>query len=85
MKSGFKRAINWSKKQSKVLTGRQNQYLDYLIDRSFQVVNRLFGLSFENNADRTGLTGYLLPKVEMKDYNVMVDAQNFFDQTVKII
>ena len=30
-----------------------NPYLDYLIDPSFQGVNSLFVLSFENTADRT--------------------------------
>ena len=26
---------------------------------------------------------YFIPKVKVKDYNVMIDAQNFFDQSVK--
>ena len=59
---------------------RQNQYLDYLIDPSFQVVNRLFVLSFENNEYSTTHRGYFLPKIEIKDYNVIIDGQNFFDQ-----
>ena len=41
LKFGFKRTINWNKYQSKISTERPNQYLDYLIDRSFQGVNRL--------------------------------------------
>ena len=49
LKSGFKRTINWNKYQSKVSVERQNQYLDYLIDPSFQGANRLFVLSFENH------------------------------------
>ena len=28
-------------------------------------------------------TRYFLPKVEMKNYNLMIDGQNFFDQSVK--
>ena len=42
LKSGFKRTINWNKYQAKVSTERVNQCLDYLIDPSFQAVNRLF-------------------------------------------
>ena len=42
LKSGFKRAIYGNKYQSKVSIKRQNQYLDILIDSSFQGVNRLF-------------------------------------------
>ena len=64
-------------------TKRQNQYLDFLIDPSFQGVNRLFGLSFENEEDRKAQTGYYLPKVDIKDYNVMIDEKSFFDQPVK--
>ena len=50
LNSGFKVTIKWNKCQLKVSIERQNQYLDYLIDPSFQVVNRLFVLSFEDNA-----------------------------------
>ena len=28
-------------------------------------------------------TRYFLPKVEMKDYNALIDGKNFFDQPVK--
>ena len=46
---------------SKVTIQRQNQYLDYLIDPSFQgEVNRLFVLSFQNNVVRTGHTRYFI-------------------------
>ena len=52
LKSGFQRTINWDKYQPKVATERQNQYLDLLIKWSFQGVNRLFVLLFENEGDR---------------------------------
>ena len=54
-----------------------------VIKIGFHGVNRLFVLSFENNAHRTGPTVYFPPKVEIRDYNVMIDVQNFFDQLVK--
>ena len=69
LKSGFKRPVNWNKYQSKISTEAQNQYLDFLIDSSFQRVNRLFVLSFENENDRTSHSNYYLPNVEIKDYN----------------
>ena len=50
LKSGFKKTIYLNKYQSKVKIERQNQYLDYLSDYlSFQGINRLFVLLFENN------------------------------------
>ena len=83
LKSGFKRTINWNKYQSKVSIQAPNPYLDYLIDPSFQEVNRVFVLSFENRTGRIVHTGYYLPKVEIKDYIFMIDGQNFFNQLVK--
>ena len=63
LKSGFKRAINWNNYQSKVTIERQRQYLDYLIDPSFQGGYRPFFSSIENNADQTGRTWYFFPKI----------------------
>ena len=83
LKSGFKRNINWNKYQSKVSIQTQNPYLDYLTDPSFQDINRIFVLSFENTTDRTVHTKSYLPTVEIKDDNVVVDGQNFSDQPVK--
>ena len=82
LKSDFKRIVNWNKYESSVKTFAQNKYLNYLINPSFQGVNRLFVLSFENENDRTSHSTYYLPKVEIKDYNVMIDGRNFFDQPI---
>ena len=83
LNSGSKRRINWNEFQSKISTERPNQYLDYLIDPSFQEVNRPFNLSFENEAQRASYKQYYLPSVEIKDYNVILDEQNLFDQLVR--
>ena len=40
LRSGFKRTINWNKYQAKSSTDKENQYLDYLIDPSFQGLNK---------------------------------------------
>ena len=82
LKSGFKRIVNWNKYESSVKTFAQNRYLNHLINPSFQGLNRLFVLSFENENDRTSHSTYYLPKVEIKDYNVMIDGRNFFDQAI---
>ena len=50
---------------------------------SFQGVNRLFVLAFENDTQRISAKGYYLPNVEIKDYNIMINGENFFDQPVK--
>ena len=44
LRSGFKITIDWSKHQTKVSLERKNQYVDFLINPSFQRVDRLFVL-----------------------------------------
>ena len=66
LKSGFKRAIKWNKYETKASTEGVNQYLDLLIDPSFQAVNRLFVLLFENEGDRKVHTGYIFQKEKKK-------------------
>ena len=83
LKSGFKRTINWNKYELKLTVQAQNQYLDSVINPSFQGVNRLFVLSFQNNGSRTSYTIYNLPLVEVNCYNVVIDGRNFFEQPVK--
>ena len=83
LKLGFKRTINWNKYQSKPELMERNQYLNYLIDPSFQGVNRRFVLSFKDDAQRINNKIYFLPNLEVKDYNVMNDGKNFFDHSVK--
>ena len=62
LKSGFKRTIIWNKYQSKVTIQAPNPYIDQ-IDRSFQQVNILFILLFENKDDITVQT---LKKITFK-------------------
>ena len=47
-------------------------------------MNRLFVLSFENEADRTSFSKYYVPKIEIKDFNVLIDGKPFFEIPVKI-
>ena len=54
-----------------------------MIDSTFTEENRLFVLSFENENDRTSFSKYYTPKVEIKDFNVLVNGKNFFDVPVK--
>ena len=83
LKSGFKRAINWNKYLSKPELLAQNPNLNHLIESSFQGVNRLFVLAFENDNHRTTHDRYYLPNVEIKKYNIMINGENFFDQPIK--
>ena len=81
--SRFKRVINWNKYLSRPALLAQNPNLNYLIDPSFQWVNRLSVLEFGNDAQRKVHSGYYLQNVEIKNYNVMINRVNFFDQPIK--
>ena len=83
LNSGFKRVINWNKYLSKPKLLAQNQNINHLVEPSFQGVNRLFVLAFENDDDRTSYDEYYLPTVEIKDYNIVINGENFFDQQIK--
>ena len=65
LKSSLKRTINWNKYQLNPKTHSQNRHLTHLVDPSFQGVNRLFVLSFENEDDGTSHSTY-----------VMIDGKN---------
>ena len=80
LKSGFKRTVNWNKYQSKISTQRPNQYLDYLIDPSFQAVNIFFVLSLKGETQRTSYKRYYLLTVETKNYIMLW----FMDKTCLI-
>ena len=54
-----------------------------MIDPSPQGIIKIFILSFENNTNTTVCIKYYLQTVEIKKYNVMIDEQKFFDQSVK--
>ena len=83
LKPGFKRTINGNKYLAKPELLARNSNLNHLIEPSFQGVNRLFVLAFEDDAQRISRKRYYIPNVEIKDYNVMIDRKNVFDQPVK--
>ena len=61
----------------------KNDNLNYLIDPTFTNVNRLFVLTFKNEDDRSSFSNYYVPKVEIKDFNVLIDGKPFFEIPVK--
>ena len=92
LKSGFKRTIKWNKYRSQIIIQPQNNNLSYLIDPIFTNVNRLFVLSFqrtagENNTTkdyRDSFSHYDVPNARIKDFNVLIDGESFFDLPVKM-
>ena len=78
LKSEFKHTINRNKYHSKAKPqNAPNPYLDFLINQSFQGVNRLFVLPFNVPDNRTGHSRYYLPTAKVENYNVMIAEKNF--------
>ena len=57
IKSRLQRVINWNKYLSKSELLAQNPNLNHLVEPSFQEVNRLFVLAYENDTQRTSAKG----------------------------
>ena len=56
----------------------QNKY-----QSKYQGINRLFFFSFEDKEQRKSYKRYYFPTVEIKNYNILIDGQNFLDQPVR--
>ena len=84
LKSGFKKTIKWNKYRSQMSIQNNNNNLNY---STLTNVNRLFFLSFEITDDhkdyRDSFSHYYVPKVQIKDFNALIDGRTFFDLPVK--
>ena len=94
LNEGFKRSVYWNSyetKPAKVIEQGKNIY--ELLNASFQGVKRLFVLAYfvaaGNDADQeAGIKDnkkYFLPRGEIKNYNVLIDGRNFYDQPINDI
>ena len=75
--------ISWNKYLPKPELSAQNPNLNHLGEPSFQRVNRLFVLAFESDTQRTTGKSCYLPNVEIRNYNVIIKGEIFFDQPIK--
>ena len=57
----------------------KTNHLNHLIDPVFTKVNKLFVSWFENEEDRISFSKYYVRKVEIKDFNELIDGKSFFD------
>ena len=64
-------------------TEAANSNLNILIDPTFTNANRLFALAYQTADDRQSFSQFYLPKVMVKDYNVIIDKLAFFDLPIK--
>ena len=86
----FKRSVYWNECKSKIETKNldNNNVTRFPLDGSFQGDNRLFVLAFDNinndgnKVERNSHRKYFLPRVNITNYNVLIDGRNFYDQPI---
>ena len=91
LKAEFKRTVKWNKYRSEMSNQVENNNLNHLINPTFTNVKRISLLLFknehgnddENESVRTSFSKYYVPKVEIKDFNVLIDGKPFFEIPVK--
>ena len=92
LSEGFERTVIWNEYKSKIerinIPANDNSFKRTTLDTSFQGVNKLLAAAYktddiERNANtQNSKTRYCLPRAEIKDYNVLIDGRNFYDQNV---
>ena len=92
LSKGFERNVVWNEYKSKIervtIPQNDNMFRRTILDVSFQGVSKLFTAACEtNDVERNANTEesrrrYCLPRAEIKDYNVLIDERNFYDQNV---
>ena len=60
-----------------------NNSLNILIDPTFTNVNRLFVIAYQITIDRQSFSTFYLPRLMIKDYNIIIDKLVFFDLPIK--
>ena len=97
LNEGFKRSVQWNEYKVDFKNGQATNNFSKLLDASFQGVNRLFVLAFNNTftkdarnnevdnvnrVKRNDYRKYYLPRVKINKYNVLIDDRNFYDQPI---
>ena len=90
LNEGFKGLVYWNEYKSKIETKEvdANNLKRFALDASSQGVNRLFALAFDNTNDsdnkveRDSHRKFFLPRVDITNYNILIDGRNFYDQPI---
>ena len=85
LNEGFKSEY---KSKTETKTADDNNVIRFPLGASFQGVKRLFVLAFGNTENRANKVErdshrkYFLPRVDITNYNVLIDGKNFYDQPI---
>ena len=78
---GDLRSAYWKEYKSKIETKNldHEKVTRFPLDASFQGVNRLFN---DNQVERNCHIKYFLPRVDITNYNGLIDDKNFYNQPI---
>ena len=92
LNKGLERTVVRNKYKSKLervtIPQNDNMFRRTTLDTLFQGVSKLFAAVYEtDDIERNANTEesrrrYYLPRAEIKDYNILIDGRNFYDQNV---
>ena len=88
MKDLKDQSIGMNKSKIETKEADTNNFKRFPLDASFQGVNRLFVLAFENTnngnnkVERDSHRKYFLPRVNITNYNVFIYGESFYDQPI---
>ena len=85
LSKGFERSVYWKEYKTKRDNINKANEFRYFLKSNFDEVNRLFVLVYsnhDNNANRFKAKVCYLLKGIMKNYNVIINGKNFYDQAI---
>ena len=90
LNEGFKRSVYWNEYKSKIetKTAKSDNVTRFPLDASFQGANMLFVLPFDNTnnddnkVERNSHKKCFSPRIDITNYNVLIDGRNFYDQPI---
>ena len=90
LEEGFKRPVYWNEYQTKIESRNldNNSLTKFPLGASFEGVRGLVVLAFDDTVngtkkvERNSHTKYFLPRVNISNYNVLIDGRNFYDQPI---
>ena len=85
LRKGFKRSVYWNEYKTKSKNKNTINKYRYFLKSSFVAINRLFVLVDTNqdvNSKRFKIRKYYLPKGIIKNYNIIINGKNFYDQAI---
>ena len=83
LKTGFSFDYIWKGYRTQIINQPATNNLNFLIDPTLNNANTLFVLTFENEEDRSSSFKYYISRIEINDYNLLIDLQTCYDIPIK--